>query len=435
MNILVAAYEFPPARSPQAMRWASLSAELVRLGHSVTVLTTITRGGVGGGDGLPSASDEGGLRIVRTEPFRALRVLGLLRRLAGRSPASGAPVEIPRRFEGLNWRGRIIATLGRLLEWRAFPDLRARWNETAGPALARLIREQRPDVVVTSHEPASVLLLGRVAVRAGVPWVADLGDPVDADYLPRRWRARARRLERQVCDEAALVTVTTRAYGATLEARHGLEAHRLRLLRQGFRRDADATRETEGFDPRVLELVYTGQLYGFRPTGALFDALASLDGIRLTLISPQSPGLRSLADTLGGRLRLMAPVAQPEAVRWQRGADILLNVGNTMPAQVPGKLFEYFGSQRPVLHLSACDPDESASLVAERRRGWVVPNDPARIRETLLELQARWRDGRLHDGIDLSMDAVDDLSWQALGEGLARSLEQAIEHGTRQTHA
>ena len=108
---------------------------------------------------------------------------------------------------------------------------------------------------------------------------------------------------------------------------------------------------------------------------------------------------------------------------WQARADVLVNIGNRLPLQIPGKLFEYFGAGRGILHLSPREPDESARLVLERKRGWVVRDAPEAVAEQLLQLHVAWRRGELDSGLDLSRDAVIDFSWP----GLAGRLEAALE--------
>lgn len=442
MRILLAAYEFPPSRSPQARRWRELTAQLAALGHRVTVLTAsgmtrVSAAGAGASDHRADA-DPPGVHVVRTPAIPPSRLLDGVRNVLSGGRARGrGPLVVPRSFKGLNWKGRIVATIGWVQSWACFPDLRSRWNVTAGPELELLLRTVQPDVVITSHEPASVLELGRAAVRAGIPWVADLGDPVVADYLRRRWHARATRLEREVCRRCSLVSVTTRAYAEHLHARHGLDPARTIVLTQGFPGSVQTPRPPAGreFDGDTLELLYTGQLYGFRSPAALLEAMEAVDGVRLTVLSPQMEEARRLGERLGDRLRTLPAVPPDEVGEWQRGADILVNIGNTMPLQMPGKLFEYFGSGQPVLHVAMSGSDESSGLVRGLRRGWVVLNDVDALRETLIELRARWRRGCLHSGLDLSDGAVQEFSWPAIGKRLSDALAEAVERGTRRIQA
>src|SRR5690606_2184139 len=115
-----------------------------------------------------------------------------------------------------------------------FPDVRAEWTPWARRALRRLLWEARPDVVVTSHEPASTLPLGMYAQRLGFAWVADLGDPVCAAYTPRRWHRRAWTLEARVSALADCVLVTNEATRSLLVERHGQDPHRCAVLPNGY---------------------------------------------------------------------------------------------------------------------------------------------------------------------------------------------------------
>jgi hypothetical protein len=98
-----------------------------------------------------------------------------------------------------------------------------------------------------------------------------------------------------------------------------------------------------------------------------------------------------------------------------------VNVGNDQPYQIPGKLSEYFGAQRPILHLSSGSDDPGAALLRRLNRGLVARNEPNSIRAALADLYASWRAGDLETRFDLSMQSVLKYSWLALG---GRLLEQ-----------
>jgi hypothetical protein len=376
-----------------------------------------------------------GVRVIRISPGWLHLVVHTIRRLIRPGSArSVTPDLLPASTFGLNWRGRLMARTVALVGTLSFPDLRASWNPGAMRALRRLVAARRPDVVVTSHEPASVLSLGFAARRMGVPWVADLGDPILAPYTPPRWRGVARRLERRVCKTADMVMVTTETYRDALIEQRGLASAHCTILRQGFHAAPPNVDECApaDFDPERLELLFTGQFYTFRRPTSLLNALAALEGVRLTVISMvPDPLLVEACARLCGKLRVLGPLPHRCIAAWQARADVLVNIGNRLPMQIPGKLFEYFGSGRSVMHLSHGDPDESARLILERRRGWVVQDEPHSIRTQLLELQAAWREGRLESGLDLSREAVLDFSWPSLAGRLDDALAKAVDEYSR----
>lgn len=114
-----------------------------------------------------------------------------------------------------------------------------------------------------------------------------------------------------------------------------------------------------------VRCVFAGNLYpGVRtPHFALelFDQL-DLPDIQLVFVGggwQQFPGLMDTwSKALGNRLVLTGALP-PDLARAQIAqADILLNLGNGVANQLPSKIFEYFGSGKPVLNLAriANDP-------------------------------------------------------------------------------
>lgn len=408
MRILVVAYEFPPSPSPQSLRWAYLARELALLGHDVHVLAPDLPGD---GAGLPRPGQ--GVLIHRTSPGPIIGfVARRARNTAGRQPPALLPGQfneaqlqhqvLHKQASGLNWKGRLFQRIKALAGVLQYPDIRGEWIPVARRRLVELVEQLHPAVVVTSHEPASTLALGHQAKRLGIPWVADLGDPVLATYTPRRWRARARATERNAWTGADAVTVTTEATRLLLEQRHGPARGRCVTLPQGY--DAGVGHEdnplAELFDPARLELLYTGSFYRFRRPEALVEAVLATPGVRLSIASMQVPeSVKVQAARHPDRLRLLGFVRHTDALLLQRAAGVLINIANSDPAQIPGKFHEYLGAGRPILHLGKVSGDHAAELLHRAGAGWVCENDGPMVASALAALRDAWRSGRL--GADL----------------------------------
>ena len=413
VRALLLACEFPPSPSPQSLRWGYLGRELLRQGIDLRVVAPqpADAPGTDWGPGAP---------VTRTWPGPFAGTLLAL----GRKP-------VPRRTDDagaaatLNWKGRLVEAVQAGAEAVLFPDIRREWNPWARRALRRILATARPDVVVTSHEPASVLLLGAIATAHGIPWVADLGDPVLAPYTPAVWRERALALERKVCTEAAVVTVTSAATRDLLLRRHAIPESRVRVVTQGFEPEGAAP-SAHDRDDGLLDLLYTGSFYAFRRPDALLEAVARSPGVRLTLHSRQVPGrVVDASRRHPDRIVVAGPCPHPEILRRQRQADVLVDLGNAGGScQVPGKVYEYLGAGRPVLHVG--EPgSETAALIASLRRGWSCDADPTPLAALLAGLARDKREGRLTAGLDLGAAAVARYSWPNLGEDMAAILRAA----------
>lgn len=416
MRVLLVAYEFPPSPSPQSLRWGYLSRELEQLGVQLEV---IAPGLPVSGARLPSCSEARVHRIF-PGPF-----MGLLRLLQGRNKrpepgrgarearGEGAPERTPAT---LNWKGRGVEWMQSVLGSVLFPDIRGEWTPWAKRALQQSLRHSPPDVVVTSHEPANVLALGRIIRAAGVRWIADLGDPVLAPYTPPRWRRRARRLEAAVCGLADHITVTSASTRELLIQRHGVHPGKISVVTQGY--DACFQAPAAASSEVALELLYTGTLYGFRRIDPLIQAVLGVPGIRLSIASRSVPAdLVSLQERHPAQIRLLGALPHHEALARQRSADVLVDLGNDNTEQVPGKFYEYLGAMRPILHVG---PPTGAAVghLETLRRGWSCSNSLPGIAALLATLQGLKQAGRLEEGLDLGTDAVAGYSWQSQARSL-----------------
>lgn len=435
MRILIIAYDYPPIQSPRALRWRYLSRELALRGHEVHVL--VPEQGAPGVE-LPQAPGRVVLHRSFPGPFAWLAGTAKRRRLAERAVTlKSAAAPAPAGITHLNWRGRVVDMVKRLAAMVLFPDIRLEWNPWAHAALRRLLVDVFPDVVITSHEPASTLPLGMAAQRAGFAWVADLGDPVCAAYTPLRWRKRALKLEAKVAVLADHIVVTNQPTCDLLVHRHGGSVDRYTVLPNGYddRRPCGGIVPEGGsllaFEDARLELIYAGRLYGYRDPTSLLQAIALTPGVRLTVVVPDPPadGVAAFSMLGGDQLRVLGPLSHEQVLGFLERADILINFADRgQPVRTPAKLFEYFGIARPILHIHGDDVEDAATrLLHGLGRGWLCADDASVLAERLAILQARKKKGVLHEGLHLAPLA--DYAHSHLGRRLERLLEDAVRGG------
>jgi len=439
MRLLLIAYEFPPSPSPQSLRWTYLVRELATLGHEVHVLTVDLGGDTPGLPDLPA-----GVRVHRTFPGILRGALAMHREYRKRHPReprdtdgadADAPLPTPLR-PPRNWKQRISEWVQAVAGQLNYPDIRGEWRRHGRRELKRLLATLHPDAVISSHEPATTLELGLSIRDARLPWIVDLGDPVLAPYTPRRWRRRALRLEQAVFRHAAHVIVTNPKAVELMRARHGGDTP-ISVLTQGFDLafDDTAAANREAFDPDRLELLYTGSLYAFRRIDALLTALQADPRIRLSIASVTVPEtILAAAKAMPQQLRLLGFLPHRHALALQRRADVLVNIANDDPAQIPGKFYEYLGAARPILHLGD-DPDLVAERIAELRRGWARANAAPDIAQLLSQLRQAKTAGRLDENLSLDPAQIRRHSWQQLAvelDALLRDVRGRADAGPRE---
>lgn len=450
MKLLYFAYDYPPERSPQSLRTARLTAGLVAAGHDVTVVTRRAHVHESTGDEPVGGSSPGSLRVLRHAQGPLNRLADrLLQWHARRRPIpSGAP-QLDRELHdddsahipftatdspSINWKGRFLSGLRTREDALFFPGRAFFWSRHAKRRLIAEVNAGRVDGVILSHEPASTLLLAEVCLKLGVPYIAELGDPVLAPYTPVRWAARAFRLERAVSRSAAALVVTSDATGALLRDRHGPFDARISVIEQGFDsgwRSTEEAAHTQALtaDARPLKLVYCGRFYRFRDPAPLFEAVAQSAGnVQLHLATPEIP--QWLEFSMDPRSNTVDHGFLPhqDSVALQATADVLVNFANADPTQVPGKFYEYLGMCKPILHVSSSpDSDPQARMVRELRRGWVLPADSAVLAQEIRRLSDLMREDRLHDGLDLTASSVRQFSWENLGRRFAEIIESRFD--------
>ncbi len=444
MHLLLIAYDFPPIPSPQSLRWIYLVRALADAGHRVEVIAPDVPGY--GRGGLPEIPDS--VTVHRVFPGRLTRLL--LGRagakpavVTGAAPTGGTSVvsaggnvlpaaneehlnwkgrlrkSIESLFDdgsGLNWKGRLAEKLKDAVSERVFPDYRAEWVGPAVRQLDAVIKHARPDVVVVSHEPACTLPVGLEAARRGIPLAVDMGDPVLAPYTPEKWRKKAFKLEGDVCRAALMVSVTTEAAAEVLQQRHGLADEKLVVIRQGFNPDFqenDVSAEVR-FDSELVELLYTGSFYSFRRAEVLLDAVLAVPGVRLSIATIRAPDyLVEYSERSGGRIRLLGFLPHTATLAAQRGCDILVNLANADPVQVPGKVFEYLGAGKPILHLRGMEQDATGALLEGLHAGWELGSEMEDIIAVFREARELKREGRLSVFAPLR-EQVEHFSWPRL---------------------
>lgn len=421
---LFLAYHYPPVRSAGVERTARFVHHLPDYGYRARVLTTSTFGGHSDGHVL-----------------RAWEPLAWYLRLRG--PSARRDPAAPARS------GRNGPVRNLVRRWLLVPDAQLTWLPAAAAMALRHIRSDPPDILYSTSPPASAHLLGLLLKRlTGLPWVADFRDswvcdPLDSALLDMPFRRHVEgRMESAVAAEADLVIAATDISASYLTERAGLGADRIRVITNGYEPadlvDPEGSRLTpEGLllDPAVesseasrpflpaapapaeshcLRLVHTGSFSFSHPDRSplpLFAALGGLmdgderwrDRIRLVLAGRASPEEAAAARRLEERgvAECLGEVDRAAALALQRQADVLVVVDHPRPwpaSNLPGKVFEYLATGRPVLAL--CGPGALRDFMGRIGGGLTVPpDDVGAIRAALVELASRKVTGDLPPGV------------------------------------
>ena len=228
--------------------------------------------------------------------------------------------------------------------------------------------------------------------------------------------------------QADLVTVTSERTISVLEERHGMRRERMHLLTQGFDagRQVEMVPDTEvEFEDDLLELLYTGSFYSFRRIDALLEAVVSTAGVRLTVATIAPPEVLVEASlNHPEKVRIIGFQPHDRALDLQRRCDVLVNIANDDPMQVPGKIYEYLGSGTRILHVGGVDG--ATDLITRLGAGVCERDDAVALAAKLRE----FRDDKLQrssgTGRSASVETIARYSWQALAASLDDRMQAVI---------
>jgi hypothetical protein len=279
---------------------------------------------------------------------------------------------------------RHLSIMGRYPSFLSLPDRWVSWWLGAVPLGLYLIKKYRPEIIWSTYPIATAHLIGLSLSRlTGVPWVADLRDPmVDVGYPPNpRTRRIYQWIERKTIKRCVRAVFTTPGAIKFYEARFPqIPASRFCLIENGYDEEnfttAKATIAGGGSENKQIVLVHSGIIYpSERDPVPFFEALAALSqqglisskSLKVILRAPvYDEFLLQLIDRhgLGGIVMLAPPISYQEALNEMLTADGLLILQATnCNHQIPAKLYEYLRARRPILALTDPVGDTAAALI------------------------------------------------------------------------
>lgn len=456
LRVLVVSYHFPPGRSVGGLRWGALTKYLMRRGCCCHVVT--------GSPGADAEAPEGlGVTVVRrrrtlNDAYRSYTV----KRQARSEPGASSPPTISATGHAHGVIGWVRGQLGAMI---GFPDESRGWILRAGRRARRLVRQLRPDVVVTSGPPHAAHVVGMIAtVGRSVPLVCDLRDPWVSGAALRTWPDHLvnrgglaawaiRLLERVVLSRAAGVIANTTGLAAALTGEY--PDARIAWVSNGIdlERLPDPPPTLRGFG-----LAHVGTLYGGRDLGPVLQALRIfLDEVpeaaaecKLRMAGSMEPShesrLRSqIAEyRLARHVEFLGMLSRWEALDLMNRSRLAVVLAQGQRLQVPAKLYEPIGMRVPTLVLAE---SESATAMEGARLGAIVCGD-GDIRTISAVLGCLWRErGRERDraqplpvGYDLVAERmhkalVDFAGIQTFGVNGAAARSQRSSQGKVGEHA
>lgn len=313
------------------------------------------------------------------------------------------------------------------------PDARVFWVKPSVAFLKKYLQENDIDTLITTGPPHSLHLIGmKLKTQLPIRWIADFRDPWTtigyheklrlSDYAHNEHKI----LEKQVLNTADEIIVTSKSTKAEFQKK---TSRPITVITNGY--------DTENVGKPTLDekfsLAHIGSFLSERNPVILWQALSDLvrevpgfsAHLELKLIGTISKEIHETIHSynLSDFVNDLGYISHHEALVQQRKSQVLLlieiNSRNTISI-IPGKLFEYMVSGRPIIAIGPRSSDFSEIIQTTNTGQFFDYSDKEGLKQSLLKLYQSYLDG----GLKVNAVGLDAYSRKQLTGRLAKLILQ-----------
>lgn len=400
-KVLIITYYWPPAGGPGVQRWLKFVKYLPDF--AITPVVYIPENPT-----YPILDENLHLQvsknveIISHKIFEPYTIASLLSKKEVQKISAGIIPDEPKQ----SWTEKISLWMrGNLF----IPDARVLWVQPSVNYLQKYILENDISTIITTGPPHSVHLIGnKLKTKLNVRWIADFRDPWTTIGYHKSLKLSAfaakkhKSLEREVLSSADEILVTSKSTKVEFSK---ITSKPIHVITNGY--DIENV-QSQKLDSK-FSIAHIGSLLSERNPLILWEILAELidqnpvfkTDFELKLIGTVSEKvLKSISDyKLNGYVNNLGYVQHSEAIAEQRKSQILLLIeidSDATKAIIPGKLFEYMVSGRPILAIGPESAD-FAEIIAETNTGeFVTYGEREKLKSVILEYYQTFQTGNLH---------------------------------------
>lgn len=388
-KLLIITYYWPPAGGPGVQRWLKFVKYLPDFNVQPIVYIPENPTYPIVDEGLMSEVSDKAI-ILKNKIFEPYQLAGFLSKKDTKKISSGI---IPAAKKQSFVEKMMLWVRGNLF----IPDARKFWVNPSVTYLKKYIQENNIDTIVTSGPPHSLHLIGlKLKQELGVKWFADFRDPWTtigyhkalklSSYADKKHKA----LEHQVLNTSDTIIVTSKTTKTEFQA---ITNKPIEVITNGY--------DVENVPKQTLDekftLAHIGSFLSDRNPKILWESLQELISenelfkahFQLKLIGKVSQEiLDSISEfKLDAYLNNLGYVSHSEAVKHQKASQVLLLIeidSEETKSIIPGKLFEYMVSERPIVAIGPKDSDFAEIITSTNTGTFFTYNEKERLKKTIL---------------------------------------------------
>ena len=399
-KLLIITYYWPPAGGPGVQRWLKFVKYLPDFDVQPIVFVPKNPTYPIVDSNLVSEVSDKAI-ILKTPIFEPYQLASFLSKNKTKKISSGI---IPNQKKQSFLEKLMLWVRGNLF----IPDARVFWVKPSVAYLEKYIRENEIDTIITSGPPHSLHLIGlELKQKMNLKWLADFRDPWTTIGYHKSLRLsqyaakKHKQLESQVLNSADTIIVTSKTTKAEFQA---LTTKPIEVITNGF--------DVEKVDKQTLDtkfsLAHIGSFLSERNPKILWESLVELcteipdfkSHLEIKLIGAISQEVLETIEQFGLNLFLnnLGYVSHAEAVAHQRKSQVLLLIeinSEETKSILPGKLFEYMVSERPIVAIGPKDSDFAEIITNTNTGVFFEYSEKAKLKQTIHEYYNQFLEAKL----------------------------------------
>lgn len=406
-KLLIITYYWPPAGGPGVQRWLKFVKYLPDFGvQPIVYIPENPTYPIVDENLVKEVSDKA--IILKQKIFEPYQLASFLSKNKTKKISSGI---IPNQKKQSFLDKTFLWIRGNLF----IPDARVFWVKPSVAYLEKYILDNDIDTIITSGPPHSLHLIGlELKEKLDLKWFADFRDPWTTIGYHKSLRLSSfaakkhKALEHQVLNTADTIIVTSKTTKTEFQA---ITTKPISVITNGY--------DTEQVEKQTLDtkfsLAHIGSFLSERNPLILWESLIELTNeipdfkshLEIKLIGAVSQEVLETISQFGLKpyLNNLGYVSHAEAIAHQRKSQVLLLIeinSEDTKSIIPGKLFEYMVSNRPIIAIGPKDSDFAEIITNTNTGVFFDYSEKVKLKSVILDFYNQFLEGKLQsNGVGL----------------------------------